>query len=194
VRILSYNIGAMWWSSTKRFKKIAAALVKEDFDVICLQEVWSKRAARALKGTLPCVFWDMNSGLMAMSKQGIYDVQPYKFDREGGFDAFVDKGYLMFRTYQKQFITTHLQAWWFNAKSIRSSQFLELPVHGQNIICGDFNEVWNLQLYDYHKISHVGPTRPKGEIDYFLANYKLASESHIYDPGLSDHKGVVVEI
>ena len=178
LKIISYNISALpkWLNLNgnpfKRIEQIIDLLIKNDADVICLQEVFDiKIRNRIAQELLKYDFhykpsnsmFCLSSGLMILSKYRIISKGFEAYNNYSGEDSFSEKG-ILFITIEINntvytIINTHLNAnaiFSLNRRCVRTRdkqmhqliEFIKNNNRDNIILCGDFN----IDLYDYQNM------------------------------------------
>ncbi len=116
-----------------RLDRVQAAL--GPFDVVCLQECWS-RSSLAIRDAFPHHYRDdgrsvfgFGSGLLTLSRFPILDGHYRRFENTAAPDGWAAKGVTLVRLWVPGFgpvqvVNTHLQAW--RAEGVRIAQIREL--------------------------------------------------------------------
>lgn len=185
LKIISYNISALpkWFNLNgnplKRIEEIIDLLIKNDADVICLQEVFDIKIKNRIAQELlkydfhykpsNSMFY-LSSGLMILSKYNIISKGFEAYNNYSGEDSFSEKG-ILFITIEINntvytIINTHLNAnaifsLYRRCIKTREKQMDQLLKFVKNsnrdniLLCGDFN----IDLYDYqtmfYKITNI---------------------------------------
>jgi endonuclease/exonuclease/phosphatase family metal-dependent hydrolase len=133
LKVFTYNAFMLPWyasnsSQNERAKLIADYLLKEDFDVICLQEVFTRKSYKIITRKLNDKYYNtgrpyrkwykfVNSGLVIYSKYPIVDQRFYRYRGLKHADGLSSKGILAVtleidkdNDKYVQLINTHLQA------------------------------------------------------------------------------------
>jgi exonuclease III len=180
LKIISYNISALpkWFNLNgnplKRIEEIIDLLIKNDADVICLQEVFDiKIKNRIAQELLKYDFhykpsnsmFCLSSGLMILSKYRIISKGFEAYNNYSGEDSLTEKGILYITIKINNTVYTILNTH-LNANAIfslyrrcvrtREKQMHQLLEFIKNrdanrdniILCGDFN----IDLYDYQNM------------------------------------------
>jgi len=171
--ILTWNIFMMpeWVNESPRNQPraaaIAATLLEQDFDIVCLQKVFDSKARaildRALAARYPhrygpandgCLL--LNSGVWVLSRYPLTDYQEIEFAKCSSWECFSRKGALLLSgtcgSTPFRLIATHLQgedssAFTLKNQAIRAEQMLQiksrliaphLEARVPFIVCGDF--------------------------------------------------------
>lgn len=161
----------------ERAKTIASYLLKKDYDVICLQEVFHKKALKVMKDSLSKKYKNIivanksgvfktSSGLMVASNikdaftSKCKTANFKKFKKLRGIDTYAKKGvqvirYKSVKGSKISIFNTHLQSTEHaKAKKIRSSQLDEVKqlmdesCYSNEILVGDLNIIKNSPEYD----------------------------------------------
>lgn len=139
----------------KRVQEIAKFILKQDCDIICLQEAHDVNATKILSNTLKNRYrhvytnigskgFQHNSGLIVLSKKMLSNTKftPFSFK---GKQFGVNKGMFSFEVDNYKIITTHLQP--YTDKKDQNIRLKELELclkelnttHQTKILCGDLN-------------------------------------------------------
>lgn len=157
----------------ERAKMIGSYLLQQDYDVICLQEVFHKKALKIIKDSLKekyPVFVEANKSGLFKTSSGLITLlnsktislskcerkEFKKFKKHRGIDRYAKKGVQQVK--YRNVITifnTHMQSTEKpKAKKVRGAQldvikdFMSESCYGNNIIVGDLNIVKNSPEYD----------------------------------------------
>ena len=137
----------------RRLESVVAAI--RGFDVVCLQECWS-RAARGIRRVFPASFaghtrsaWGFGSGLLTLSRHPVVSGCHARFERAVAPDALAAKGMTLATVDIPGFgplcvVNTHLQAW--RGREVRRVQVEQLgrfvaarATGSATALVGDFN-------------------------------------------------------
>lgn len=164
-------------SQKERAKTIASYLLKQDYDVICLQEVFHKKSLKIIKNSLKEKYKNFqyaNNGGLFKTSSGLITFTNSKaipqtkcenkdfvrFKKSKGIDSYAKKGvqmtlYASTKGNLLSIYNTHMQSTEKpKAKKVRSTQldaikdFMSESCYGNNIIVGDLNIVKNSPEYD----------------------------------------------
>jgi len=197
LKILSWNIFMLpgntfkFTSAVKRSNIIVEELLAKDYDVICLQELFYKKAKKiiteGLKKKYPyqvgCTdetgFIHTNSGLWIFSKHPIVKKNEIKFNDCSGSDCMAKKGALMieftFLGNNIQLLNTHLQSGkkgdrdkirLLQAQQIASDILLPNRNNSLQILCGDFNTSSESQKLEMLSVFKVNDGKLSGDKQY----------------------------
>ena len=155
--VMSWNIQQLFWHCYEGGKicNIIKYLIQNDYDVICLQEVFElstingiisnidiqSKYPHFLTGTMYNSFLiGENSGLLILSKYPIIFEQFVPFHKTAWPDSMASKGALYFSICNTHFITTHLQS---GDEAIAYKQLKYIlqksPFTDKTILLGDLN-------------------------------------------------------
>lgn len=129
--------------NNERFEKIIEHIKEEDYDIICLQEVWGNNYLKKLEELEYNTYYKNNKffnsgGLVILSKEkGEFTKNSFKTN-SNIIEKIAGKGYLLLETKNFTVVNTHLDAY---DKKISIKQFEEIKKLSQEkiILCGDFN-------------------------------------------------------
>lgn len=163
MKIITWNIAYL--PRFIRFRKkmptitgLLWSILEKDPDIICLQEVFTKRIRRKLHEGLADKYTIyksaqkilLNGGLMVASKYRVKDINYRLFSNNCGEDALCDKGFLhIMMENGLSVINTHLNAdpkfgLFMDPKKVRRCQLRTIlryinKLEGSIILCGDLN-------------------------------------------------------
>ncbi len=199
----------MMKGQVKRAHGIVAVLKQSDYDVICFQEAFNKKAKRIIEEGLSEAFpyqvntfkkgftLKANSGLWIVSKYPIEKIAEIEFSAKKGFDAQSKKGAILFEMnspMKLQFISTHMQSGEGGGRDdIRLSQSTQIveelikPYCNNEIpllFVGDWNTKANSSFDNAALKSLLGTTRSSDEfmeITWPSDSYGDGATHRIYD-------------
>lgn len=214
-------------SKYKRAILINEFLRTQNADVILLQECFSNRIIRKISTGYKYVIkpkrklFKLNSGLLILSNQPLYNYKYWNFKSKKGIDALCNKGAMSFEIYVDtastdksiksstgtlsestgnnngiliKIVNTHLQN---NFHHITKAQIEELKTfsQGANIIGGDFNYTDYKMLIDTFHMNNTstGFTFDSMTIDFIFTSFTSTGYS-LSNPTinkLSDHNPVI---
>ena len=159
LRILSYNVHGLpffWLRNHDRVRTLSAYLetIIPEYDVICLQEVFSKTYRGALVDLFRTMGWSValtqnptfphfvSSGLLMASRYSMKDARATVFETCAVFDCFSTKGSIAATVQGVTIVNVHLQdATWDMTGNTRIAQARALrnAFPGPSAFVGDFN-------------------------------------------------------
>ena len=159
LRILSYNVHGLpffWLRNHDRARALTAYLeeIAPEYDIICLQEVFSKTYRDALVAFFRSMGWSVatskpptfphfvSAGLLMASRYPMKDARSTVFETCAIFDCFSTKGSLAADVEGVTVVNVHLQdATWDATGNTRRAQVhaLRKAFSGPCVFVGDFN-------------------------------------------------------
>ena len=221
ISVLTYNV---WMRPTFLFHndqvnrafELSDMIVKNQFDIIFLQECFDKKCIKIVVDKLKDIYPYMilpqnigtiiNSGLLVLSKYPLSNIDFQKFPKLVGADRLASKGFTKFDINIDSIIISamllHQQAGDTKKRSIiRKDNLSMIYSNKTDIIGGDFNtegcECSDLEcLFSEYHIKNSIPTWGNKTLDYIISKYKFISYSVLDNWKLSDHYPVscVIEI
>lgn len=164
IKVVSWNVfqrpAILFDNQQSRLIPTASALLKEEADVICLQEMFRKKSVKRMRQLLLSDYpyqirgpkkkrglFKTNSGLTVYSKHPIIDSVKYVYQNASRADAMASKGVLgikiMINDQKIWALNTHMQAD-SSMQAIRDLQYQEIKewidtLTEPYLFCGDFN-------------------------------------------------------
>lgn len=221
LKIYTQNCFGIPWSGN-RLKKIAIKIVKEEFDVVFLQEIQWKRNVPIFDLPKYQMFFDNGlyataGGLLTLLKKDFLGEHGFvKFKAQGGVRQIADralgKGILdvVLAKERIHLINTHFMATYLpgrfrdKAQEKQLEQFLEYVKDLKKFVAaGDLN--FSDESQSYQKLllgvadfsRGIGKSHILGKIDFVVGRgvkKVLKKEFVSYDGFVSDHKGILAEL
>jgi len=220
-KILSYNVhGLPVFGSMKKLNTIAEKL--DNYDIVCLQELWTRKSRAPFLGTFPYIargkkgrFPQFGDGLMTLSKYPIIDQKYISFKKKTHVEIFVKKGVLWTKINVNGTLinvyNTHLQSQGFpGAKKITKNQLAVMAAWEAwltnkkipSVFCGDFNLRADRYGPTINKLLKAGDTLPQDSkrLDYILLrngykmNWQSITAEELSFEDLSDHPAIEVVV